>query len=141
MGRGSSWRPSGTRIPPSEGSRRKGASYRPNYSQSPLPERHEPPRKAEPDSWGPDTSQPHALPRHKRRNKAPLDSNHPSVNPLKSKIRDLTRALQHSDLPADIRVEKERALAGYEQDLEKALKEKRKRELIGKYHMVRFFGM
>ena len=141
MGRGSSWRPSGTRSPASEGRRRKGASYRPNYSQRSLPERHEPRRKAEPGSWGPDPSQPHASPRHKRRNKVPLDSNLPSVNILKSKIRDLTRALQHSDLPADIRVEKERALAGYEQDLETALEEKRKRELIGKYHMVRFFGM
>lgn len=140
MGRGSSWRPAGTKDPPFKGYRGKSASYRPSYSQNSLLERHEPHTRAEPDSWRPDPSQPQALPRHKRRNKAPFDSNHPSVNLLKSKIRDLTRALQHSDLPADIRVEKERALAGYEQDLENALKEKRKRELIGKYHMVRFFG-
>lgn len=140
MGRGSSLRPAGTRDPPSKGYCGKPASYKPDYSQNPLPERHEPRTRAEPDSWRPDPSQAHALTRRKRRNKAPLDSNHPSVNPLKSKIRDLTRALHHSDLPADIRVEKERALAGYEQDLENALEEKRKRELIRKYHMVRFFG-
>lgn len=65
----------------------------------------------------------------------------PSVNQLKSKIRDLTRALEHSDhLPAGVRIEKERALAGYKQDVEKIHEDKRKNELIKKYHMVRFFG-
>ena len=64
-----------------------------------------------------------------------------SINPLKSKIRDLTRALEHSDhLPPGVRIEKERALAGYKQDVETILKDKRKNELIKKYHMVRFFG-
>lgn len=64
-----------------------------------------------------------------------------SVNQLKSKIRDLTRALEHSDhLPAGVRIEKERALAGYKQDVEKIHEDKRKNELIKKYHMVRFFG-
>ena len=64
-----------------------------------------------------------------------------SVNQLKSKIRDLTRALEHSDrLPAGVRIEKERALAGYKQDVEKIHEDKRKNELIKRYHMVRFFG-
>ncbi|KAL9103447.1 MAG: hypothetical protein Q9163_001510 [Psora crenata] len=63
-----------------------------------------------------------------------------SVNAIKSKVRDLTRLLQHSDrLPADVRIEKERALAGYKNDLENALREKQKQQIIGKYHMVRFF--
>ncbi|KAM0802222.1 hypothetical protein BDR22DRAFT_803841 [Usnea florida] len=63
-----------------------------------------------------------------------------SVNQLKSKIRDLTRALEHSEhLPAGVRIEKERALAGYKQDVEEIRKDKRKNELIKKYHMVRFF--
>ena len=68
-------------------------------------------------------------------------SSHPtSINPIKSKIRDVTRLLGNSDhLPADIRIEKERALAGYKQDLETALREKQKQHMIGKYHMVRFF--
>lgn len=62
------------------------------------------------------------------------------INPLKSKIRDLTRLLNNTDhLPAGIRIEKERALAGYKQDLEQALEEKRNGKLIAKYHMVRFF--
>ena len=64
-----------------------------------------------------------------------------SVNQLKSKIRDLTRALEHSEhLPAGVRIEKERALAGYKQDVDEIRKDKQKNELIKKYHMVRFFG-
>lgn len=63
-----------------------------------------------------------------------------SVNPIKSKIRDLTRLLDHNDdLPADVRLEKERALAAYKHDLEAALHEKEKQKMISKYHMVRFF--
>ncbi|KAL8714257.1 MAG: hypothetical protein Q9220_001986 [cf. Caloplaca sp. 1 TL-2023] len=63
-----------------------------------------------------------------------------SVNALKSKIRDVTRVLQHAqELPLDIRIEKERALAGYKQDLEKAQIEKERQRMIKKYHMVRFF--
>ena len=64
-----------------------------------------------------------------------------SVNQLKSKIRDLTRALSHSDnLPAGVRIEKERALAGYKQDVDEIYEHKRRNELIKRYHMVRFFG-
>lgn len=64
-----------------------------------------------------------------------------SVNRLKSKIRDLSRLLSHSEkLPADVRIEKERALAGYRQDLEQIEKVKRKQKMITKYHKVRFFG-
>lgn len=63
-----------------------------------------------------------------------------AVNPLKSKIRDITRALEHSDrLPPGVRIEKERALVGYKQDLEKAERTKNKQQMIKKYHMVRFF--
>ena len=42
-------------------------------------------------------------------------------------------------MPEGIRIEKERALAGYKQDLEQAIAEKKRNEMIGKYHMVRFF--
>jgi G3E family GTPase len=65
-----------------------------------------------------------------------------SVNRLKTKIRDLTRLLRRPDhLPADVLVVQERALAGYKQALEGIEREKRKKEMIGKYHMVRFFGL
>ena len=67
-------------------------------------------------------------------------SNSRSINPIKSRIRDLTRLLEHSNqLPAGVRIEKERALAGYKQDLEHALLEKHRHQMISKYHMVRFF--
>lgn len=72
---------------------------------------------------------------------APSHSSSVSVNALKSKIRDVTRVLKHAqDLPLDVRIEKERALAGYTQDLEKAKNEKERQRMIKKYHMVRFFG-
>ena len=63
------------------------------------------------------------------------------LNPIKARVRDVTRLLEHSnDLPPGVRIEKERALAGYRQDLAEAEAEARKQQMIGKYHMVRFFG-
>lgn len=63
-----------------------------------------------------------------------------SINQLKSKIRDLTRALEHSaHLPAGVRIEKERALAGHRHDAAQMRTDKRRGELVRKYHMVRFF--
>ena len=84
----------------------------------------------------------HANKRHKSN---PYDNgvhpSHQSANTLKSKIRDLSRLLDHSkDLPADVRIEKERALTGYRADLKGAQNEKRKADMIKRYHMVRFFG-
>ena len=79
----------------------------------------------------------------KRLRKSVQDAPHPStaVNHIKHKIRDLRRTLERTEnLPADVRVEKERALAGYKLDLEKTEHEKRKQRMIKKYHMVRFFG-
>ena len=83
---------------------------------------------------------------NKRQRSSPYDNGaHPSfrsTNALKSKVRDLTRLLDHSkDLPANVRVEKERALVGYRADLEYAQDEKRRSDMIKRYHMVRFFGM
>ena len=79
----------------------------------------------------------------KRVRKNDQDTPRPStaVNHIKHKIRDLRRTLERSEnLPADVRVEKERALAGYKLDLEKTEHEKKKQLMIKKYHMVRFFG-
>lgn len=65
-----------------------------------------------------------------------------SVNAIKKKIRDVSRRLERSEtVPADIRVQDERALATYEQELAEAEAEKTRQKLIKKYHMVRFFGM
>lgn len=82
---------------------------------------------------------PRTRPHKQRRRDDPPPST--SVNRIKGKLRDVTRTLERSkNLPADIRIEKERALAGYKTDLENAEKEKRKQQMIKKYHMVRFFG-
>lgn len=64
------------------------------------------------------------------------------INRLKTKIRDTTRLLNRSEkLPPDVQIETERALARYQHDLEQANKMKRKKQMIKKYHMVRFFGL
>lgn len=84
---------------------------------------------------------PRSRPTKRPRREAPANPPSPSVNYLKGKIRDVTRTLERSkNLPEDVRIEKERALAGYKLDLENAENEKRKKNMITKYHMVRFFG-
>ncbi len=68
-------------------------------------------------------------------------SNPSSINPLKKRIRDVTRLLERSEnLPANVRVDNERALAVYRGELAAAQEEKQKQKMIKKYHMVRFFG-
>lgn len=64
------------------------------------------------------------------------------VNAIKKRLRDVRRKLERSaDLPADLRIESERALADYEHELAAAEAEKLRQKMIAKYHMVRFFGM
>lgn len=64
---------------------------------------------------------------------------HP-VNELKSTVRNLRRLLdRNDDLPANVRVEKERALQTAERDLGEAEKAKKRSDMIGKYHKIRFF--
>ncbi|KLJ10462.1 hypothetical protein EMPG_14160 [Blastomyces silverae] len=54
----------------------------------------------------------------------PRDVDLPSAGELKNKIRDIKRLLKRGDhLPADVKIEKERALVGYERDLEITLTE------------------
>ena len=80
-------------------------------------------------------------PKKKPRRAEPTLFKPQSVNPLKKKIRDITRLLERSeDLPPGVRIEHERALASYKQDLVAADDEKRRQKMIKKYHMVRFFG-
>jgi hypothetical protein len=63
------------------------------------------------------------------------------VNAIKKRIRDVTRKLERAeDLPANLRIEDERALATYQQELASAQAEKTRQKMIKKYHMVRFFG-
>ncbi|KAH6682043.1 hypothetical protein B0J14DRAFT_501986 [Halenospora varia] len=63
-----------------------------------------------------------------------------SVNAIKKHIRDISRRLERAeDLPANVRIEDERALAGYRQELVEAEAEKTRQKMIKRYHMVRFF--
>lgn len=61
-------------------------------------------------------------------------------NSLSDKIHSLRRLLEnpHSNMPPDVRIEKERELAGYLLDQQKATDEKFKRKQIQRYHFVRF---
>ena len=64
---------------------------------------------------------------------------HP-VNELKSQVRSLKRLLERNDdLPADVRVEKERALQNALHDLEETQRAKTRSDMIGRYHKIRFF--
>ncbi|CAG8100362.1 unnamed protein product [Penicillium olsonii] len=66
------------------------------------------------------------------------EKEYPSVNDLKKRIRDVKRLLNKQDLSADARILQERALAGYEKDLEDETKRRERSQLISKYHFVRF---
>lgn len=66
-----------------------------------------------------------------------------SLNPLKARIRDLRRQLSRNgdDMPANVRVDKERELQACEHELSVAEAERIKQEMIPRYHKIRFFGM
>lgn len=148
MGKGSSWRPgSGRREARASWHNTSYQSYKPDYSRSSPPPRDQN-TNTERDSRKPDYPKsrgprdgpgrnPHRVQKSKPDSKRGSEK-HP-INTIKKQLHNLNRQLK-LDLPADIRVEKERAIAGYERDLEVALQEKKKQEMISKYHMVRFFG-
>lgn len=93
-------------------------------------------------------SRAHLLPasaRPKKKQRAASAAFRPSIPPnhtsvLRKRIRDLQRKLALPHLPADIRVEDERALQAHTQDLTALEQERERARMIGKYHMVRFFG-
>lgn len=63
-----------------------------------------------------------------------------TVNDIKSQIRSLKRLLEHNeDLPANIRVEKERALRTAQHELLETQRAQQKSDMIARYHKVRFF--
>jgi hypothetical protein len=69
------------------------------------------------------------------------EKEYPSINELKKRIRDVKRLLNRVDLPADARIVQERALAGYENDLEEETNRRERSAMIKRYHFVRFLGM
>ncbi|KAK4552496.1 hypothetical protein LTR86_010340 [Recurvomyces mirabilis] len=91
-----------------------------------------------PDSGPPPTKRPRKeKPAHI---KGPSFKKAHTVHDLKSRIRSLRRGLEHNDaLPATIREEKERALRSAEGELAGTERRKRRSEVIGRWHKVRFF--
>ncbi|KAK6432459.1 hypothetical protein LTR95_011371 [Oleoguttula sp. CCFEE 5521] len=63
---------------------------------------------------------------------------HP-LNHLKTEVRSLTRLLSNSDLPPKVRIEKERALASAQTELEKEAEADKRGKMIARWHKVRFF--
>ncbi|RJE20825.1 hypothetical protein PHISCL_06844 [Aspergillus sclerotialis] len=63
---------------------------------------------------------------------------YPSVNELKKRIRNAKRLLSRDDLPADSRIVQERALKGFEKELQAEVKRRQRKEMISRYHFVRF---
>ncbi|KAF2718299.1 hypothetical protein K431DRAFT_287803, partial [Polychaeton citri CBS 116435] len=63
-----------------------------------------------------------------------------TVNETKAKIRSLRRLLERNErLPADVRVEKERALQTAEYELRRTQHAKQRSDMIARYHKIRFF--
>ena len=64
-----------------------------------------------------------------------------SVNSLKSRVRAIERLFDSGkDLPATVKNDLERELAHHKQKIAGLVEEKRRKTMIKKYHMVRFFG-
>ena len=82
------------------------------------------------------------MPPPARRQKTSYNARTKSVTTLKKLIRDIERLLsrENSNLTADGRLDKERALAAYNLELKNATRNKKEQEMAKKYHMVRFFG-
>ncbi|EEH20700.2 hypothetical protein PABG_02931 [Paracoccidioides brasiliensis Pb03] len=69
----------------------------------------------------------------------PRELDLPSAGELRNRIRDIKRLLKRADhLPPGVKIEKERALIGYERDLEIVESRKNRAAMIKKYHFVRF---
>lgn len=76
--------------------------------------------------------------RHKKSHKAQEGTN--SFH--KKRARDIERQLQRAvDMPADVRKNLEREMASHKAQLETFSNKKKRKEMISKYHMIRFFGM
>lgn len=100
--------------------------------QSIMPKRKHPDRSESPTAAAP--------PSKKKPHPQKQELDRPSVNELKKQIRNARRLLARDDLPADSRIIQERALAGFEKELEEETRRRQRSEMIGRYHFVRFLG-
>lgn len=64
-----------------------------------------------------------------------------SMNWIKKRARTIERRFKTGqNLPANIRIDLERELAHHQEKLAEVADEKKRKNMISKYHMVRFFG-
>ncbi|KAK2753687.1 18S rRNA maturation protein [Onygenales sp. PD_40] len=146
----------------SESSKRRRGSYQDDREASPVAQNDNDDRRKYRDRKSPEESRkkpsnpplepkPYSIEKSQRDDRAyaagraaakqhqPHEPELPSASVLKSKIRDIKRLLARGDhLPADAKIEKERALIGYERDLEIVQSRKDRAAMIKKYHFVRF---
>lgn len=80
-------------------------------------------------------------PRSTGRNDGSRASSGPSLNEVKKRARDIQRRFRKADnMPADIQRNLERELAHCQRSIQDLQHKKKRSEMIGKYHHVRFFG-
>jgi hypothetical protein len=79
--------------------------------------------------------------RHKK-HKISKAKNEDNTNRARKRARNIQRLLQkdESKLPANVQKDMERELAALQQRIHDAEGKKQRSKMIGKYHMVRFFG-
>ena len=64
-----------------------------------------------------------------------------SMNWLKKRARTIERRFQRDEnLPIDVKRELERELASHRQTVDRSAGDKKRKNMIKKYHMIRFFG-
>jgi hypothetical protein len=88
----------------------------------------------------------HGAKEHRHRDKKPqfkkLKRKEENINWVKKRARTIERLFQRDNakLPANVQKDLERELAAHKQRIEDEKFRKRRSDMIGKYHMVRFFG-
>lgn len=80
-------------------------------------------------------------PRKRRRPDKKSKPKGDSVNALKKRVRTIERRFKNgATLPPDVTAELQRELAASRAMIAETTLKKRRRDMISKYHMVRFFG-
>lgn len=88
----------------------------------------------------------HGAKEHRHRDKKPqfkkLKRKEENINWVRKRARTIERLFQRENakLPANVQKDLERELAAHKQRIEDEKFRKRRSDMIGKYHMVRFFG-
>lgn len=78
---------------------------------------------------------------HKKQKLSKHKAKEGTVNWAKKRARTIERLFQKDEnLPIDVKRELERELASHRQTVDRFSSEKTRKEMIKRYHMIRFFG-